>query len=300
MDLWQLQIFCKVVELKSFSKAGNAIHLSQPTVSNHIKDLEDHFGCRLIDRLAREAVPTRAGELLYRYARRLIALRAETDTAMAEFKGKMKGRLVIGGSTIPGGYLLPRIVGDFNRHFPDVMVSLVIGDSKKIVNDTLDGAIELGVVGAVAAKKNLVQEKLLEDQLLLIVPPEHPWSAQKSIALSDLLSEPFIIRETGSGTLQSFQQMLAELGYDLDDLAIIAEMGSTESIRQAVKCGVGISVLSSLAVAEDLAAGSVKSIEVAGLNLKRNFYLTYHKYRSPSPLNETFIQFLKKELQNPL
>ena len=95
MDLWQLNIFCKVVELEGFSKAGKAVHLSQPTISSHIKDLEDHFECRLIDRLGKKAAPTKAGELLYNYARRLIALRDETENAMAEFHGKIKGRLVI-------------------------------------------------------------------------------------------------------------------------------------------------------------------------------------------------------------
>ena len=106
MDLWQLLIFCKVVEFKSFSKAGRAVHLSQPTVSSHIKDLEDHFDCRLIDRLAKEALPTKAGLLLYRYARRLISLRDETESAMAAFKGKVKGSLNLGGSTIPGAFVL--------------------------------------------------------------------------------------------------------------------------------------------------------------------------------------------------
>ena len=111
MDLWQLHIFTKVVELKSFSKAGAAIHLSQPTVSSHIKDLEDHFECRLIDRLGKEALPTKAGTLLYGYARKLLSLKGETETALAQFKGKTRGHLVVGGSTIPGGYILPLIIG---------------------------------------------------------------------------------------------------------------------------------------------------------------------------------------------
>ena len=118
MDLWQLNIFCRVIEMKSFSKAGEAIHLSQPTVSSHIKDLEAHFGTKLVDRLARQALPTKAGELLYEYAVRLLTLRDETESAMAEFLGKIKGRLSLGGSTIPAGYLLPRWIGEFTAAFP--------------------------------------------------------------------------------------------------------------------------------------------------------------------------------------
>ena len=122
MDLWQLHIFCRVVERKSFSKAAEIVHLSQPTVSSHIQDLEAHFGCRLIDRLSRQVVPTQAGRLLYSYARRLLALRDETETAMAQHQGRLTGNLVIGGSTIPGGYLLPGVVGLFKKRYPQMTV----------------------------------------------------------------------------------------------------------------------------------------------------------------------------------
>ncbi len=297
MDLWQLHIFCKVVELKSFSKAGETIHLSQPTVSSHIKDLEDHLGCRLIDRMSKEALPTKAGELLYRYAKRLLALRNETETAMAEFKGKIKGTLVIGGSTIPGGYLLPQIVGAFTQQFPDIFISLVIGDTQKIINDTLEGMIEFGVVGARSGSKKISQEKLLDDEMLVIVPKHHPWSDKKSISVKMLLDEAFIIRESGSGTLKSIAASLSSVGHSIDDLKVVAEMGSTESVRQAIKHGAGISILSTLAVAEEVKAGALSALAVDGLNLTRRFYLTWHKSRSLSPLSEAFIGFLKKEVQ---
>ena len=147
MDLWQLNIFCKVIEFKSFSKAGNVVHLSQPTVSSHIKDLETHFGCRLIDRLAKEAIPTKAGELLYAYARKLIALKDETETALAEFQGNLRGRLVVGGSTIPGVYILPRMVGAFVAAYPNVTTAIRIGDTEGIVGDIAGGHLEIGIVG---------------------------------------------------------------------------------------------------------------------------------------------------------
>ena len=133
MDLWQLHIFCKVIELKSFSKAGKAVHLSQPTISSHIKELEIHFNCRLIDRLTKEVVPTKAGELLHGYAKKLLALRDATESALAEYNGKIRGRLVIGGSTIPGTYLMPQLIADFKHPYPDVIISLVIGDTADII-----------------------------------------------------------------------------------------------------------------------------------------------------------------------
>ena len=234
MDLWQLHIFCKVVENKSFSKAGRAIHLSQPTISSHIKDLEGHFGCRLIDRMTREALPTKAGRLLYDYALKLIALRNETETALAEFQEDIKGRLVIGGSTIPGGYILPRIIGAFSKSFPEVSIALKIGDTKQMIHDTISGAIEAAIVGAKADNKNIVQEKLIEDRLCLAVPADHKWAGRKSVGLKQLMREPFIVRERGSGTLTSIQKTLAEIGHGIGDLNIIAEMGSTEAVVQGI------------------------------------------------------------------
>jgi len=296
MDLWQLNIFCKVIELKSFSRAGKAVRLSQPTISSHIKDLEDHFDCRLIDRLSKEAIPTKAGELLYGYAKRMLALRDETETALAEYNGKIRGRLVIGGSTIPGTYLIPQLIGDFKRQYPDVIVSLVIGDTNHIIESIFNGSLELGIVGAKAETQKIIQKKLIEDEMRLIVPAYHRWAGQKRVSLKRLVSEPFILREHGSGTLTSLNQSLIDRGHSIEDLTVIAELGSTQAICQGIKTGAGVSIISTLAVAEDLQAGKLNALEVDGLDLKRNFYLTRHRYRSPSPLSEAFVKFLKERL----
>ena len=298
MDLWQLNIFCKVVELKGFSKAGNTIHLSQPTISSHIKDLENHFECQLLDRLGKKAVPTKAGELLYQYARKLIALRDETEVAMAEFHGRIKGRLVIGGSTIPGGYILPKCIGAFTTVYPEVTISLIIGDTDQIIQDVLSGSPEVGIVGAKTSNKNICQEKLIEDEMRLIVTFDHKWAEKKNISPDLMFKEPFIVRERGSGTLKSIKLSLKEKGYTSENLNIIAELGSTEAVIQGIKNKVGISILSTIAVAEELKAGTLKALTIKELNLKRSFYLITHKQRSPSPLCKAFINFLKKEFTN--
>jgi len=299
MDLWQLQIFCRVVELKSFSKAGEAVHLSQPTVSSHIKELESHFGTQLIDRLARQAVPTKAGELLYRNAKRLIALRDETESAMSEFLGNITGRLVIGGSTIPGGYLLPQLIGDFCRTYPKVNISLQVADTSEILAKISSGIIETGVVGARSDDQQLDQLALVDDRLCLVVPENHPLARQKVVGIDALTDFPFIVREKGSGTLLSMERQLKEFGHSLDELHIVAEMGSTEAVRQGIKNGVGISILSTIAVADDVDAGTLKTLDVEGLDLTRSFYLTRHKHRTPSPLCRTFIQFIQNRYGHP-
>ena len=239
MDLWQLHIFCKVVDLKSFSRAGRAVHLSQPTVSSHIKDLEDHFDCRLIDRLAKEALPTKAGRLLYRYTKRMLSLRDEIESAMAEFKGKIKGSLDLGGSTIPGAFVLPEIIGSFTSRFHEVNISLAIADTQQIIEAILSRDLELGVVGAVSNNANVVQTRLVDDEMCLVVPAGHRWAGKKRITVEQLFSEPFIIREQGSGTLKSIQNSFSEAGFNVNDLKIVARFGSTEAIRQGVKSGIG-------------------------------------------------------------
>lgn len=295
MDFWQLKIFCKVVELKSFSKAGEAVHLSQPTVSSHIKDLESHLGTQLIDRLTRQASPTKAGELLYQYARRLITLLGETESAMAEFLGKVRGRLVIGGSTIPGGYLLPRLIGKFSKQYPDVQIKLNVGDTNEILEKIVEGQVEIGLVGARSDKFGLLQIPVVEDSLCVIAPQDHKWAGLDQVSVENLMQEPFIVREKGSGTLQSIDKMLQDKKIQLSDFNIVAELGSTEAVRQAVINGLGVSVMSAIAVADYVQMGRLKTLSIEGLDLNRQFYLTRHSQRTPSPLCRTFDLFLKSE-----
>jgi DNA-binding transcriptional LysR family regulator len=297
MDLWQLHIFCKVIELESFSKAGQTVHLSQPTVSSHIKDLEQHFGCPLINRLVRRAVPTKAGELLHTHALRMLALRDETETVMAEFLGQYKGRLEIGGSTIPGGYLLPKIIGRFNHAYPNIRISLIIGDSRDIVQKTLAGEIEMGVVGAHFSDSHLCETALANDTLKLVVARNHPWAGQSSITIDDLRQESMIVRETGSGTLQVLERALATKGFRLHDaFHIVAEIGNTAGVIAGIKSGLGVSVLSTMAVEDDLTYQTLAALDINGIDLHRKFYLVSDQRRALSPLALAFQDFIKKHI----
>jgi len=296
MDLWQLHIFCKVVELASFSKAGQAVHLSQPTISSHIKELEIHFGCPLIDRLSRCAVPTKAGELLYSYALKLLALRNDTETAMAEYQGQYRGKLRIGGSTIPGGYLLPEIIGRFNRAYPDIQIALVIGDSKEIAQKTLGGDIEIGFVGARFPEPHLQATALTSDKLKLIVHPHHAWVGKSPIALDALRHEAMIVREAGSGTLRVLELALQAKGLELHEhFHVVAEIGNTVGIIGAIKTGLGVSILSTKAIKDELECGSLVALDVQDLDLERQIFLIVDRRRSISPLASAFCNFLSQQ-----
>ncbi len=298
MDLWRLNIYCKVIEFKSFTKAAELSSLSQPTVSGHIKYLEDYFGCKLIDRLGREAVPTKAGEILYTHALRLIALKEEAEAALARFQGSMKGHLMTGGSTIPGSYILPSLMGRFRKEYPEVKITLVLGDTEKITKEVLEGRVEVGIVGAKTREKQISYVQFMEDELVLVLPASHRWAKKPSIAVAELAKEPFIMRERGSGTRKSIEGVLKKGGQSFGALNVVAEMGSTESVCQGIKAGVGVSILSKKAVSEDIVNGTLKGISIEGLVLKRNFYLITHKGRTKSPLCEVFIQFVKKQTNN--
>ncbi len=298
MDLWQLHVFVSVVEEESFSRASQAINLSQPTVSTHIKDLEAHFQCRLLDRLGRKTQPTRAGRLLYREAKKLLAMRDRTEATMQDFLGMVRGRLTIGASTIPAGYLLPGIMGEFTKEHPDVTLDVESGDTRQIIEKVMDGRVELGLVGAQttdpAARQLISQEKWMADGMGLIVRSDHRWARRSHISLNDLDGQPFIGREAGSGTWNSILQSMAEAGFEKERLNIRLTMGNSTAVIQSILSGVGVSILSTVAVAREVAAGDLTALPVQGLDLERHFYLTLPLKRTASPICDAFIRFLKK------
>jgi len=257
MDIRALEVFCRIVELKSFSRAAEAVYLTQPTVSGHIKVLEEFVGVKLLDRLGREVLPTKAGELLYGYAKQILALRNQAIQALEEYKGSLKGHLVIGGSTIPGEYVLPALLATFKARYPEISITLKIADSREIVRGVLEGTVELGAVGAKFDDGQLIYLKLLEDELVLALPPGHAWASKPVVALEELVEQPMILREVGSGSRKVFEDALHAAGLDSSALTVVAELGSTEAIRQALKSGAGVSVISLRAIQDDLDRGTL-------------------------------------------
>ncbi len=294
MDLHALQVFCKIVELKSFSRAAEAVLLTQPTVSGHIKVLEETLGLRLFDRAGRQVTPTQAGELLYGYARRILALRAEAEQALAEFKGGLKGSLCIGGSSIPGAYVLPPLIARFKREYPDVTIHLKIGDSREACRAVAEGHCDLAAVGARFEDARLHFEPLAEDELVLVVPRPHPWARRAAVHLKDLAEQPFVLREVGSGSRQFAERALEAHGLNPKDLRVAAEMGSNEAVRQAVKAGSGVAIISRRAVEDDLKTGALAAVRIESVRFVRQFYIAAHRARTKSPACRAFLRFLGK------
>ncbi|HOV87310.1 MAG TPA: selenium metabolism-associated LysR family transcriptional regulator [Syntrophobacteraceae bacterium] len=300
MDIHRLEVFCKVVDLQSFTKAAEAVYLTQPTVSEHIRALEEMVGEKLVDRLGREVLPTPAGKILYQYARTMIQVRDEAIQALESYKGNLSGHLSVGASTIPGTYILPEMLGSFKSLFPSIQTTLIISGSSQIISRLLDGSIELGLVGAKWSDRRILSEEIFSDELVLTVYPEHPWAGLGEISLQQLAGEPFIQRERGSGTRIVMEQALSSRGFDPAQLHVIAEMGSTEALRQGIKARIGISILSYQAVAEDADRGTLVTVGIEGLRLFRPFYLVRRKKRHPSPLGTAFVEHLRTQAADRL
>ena len=292
MKLNQLEILCKIIESGSFSRAAGSVHLSQPTLTEHIKSLEDYLGVTLLDRLGREVVPTKAGEILYEYAQKILNLKAEAEQKLYSLRGELKGELVVGASTIPGEYILPALIKDFRDNFPTIFIKLSIGDTKKVIEKTLNNQIELGIVGAEVKSAKLEYYPFVKDELILVVPPLPSWKKIKSITLEKLKEIPFVLREEGSGTRMVMEKTLENYGIGVSDLEVVATLGSTMALVQAIKRGVGGSIISYRAVKEDLKKGALKRIPIEKVKFYRKFYLVLRRGKTRSPLCEAFKSFL--------
>jgi len=295
MDLRRLEIFVRVAEFGSFSRAAEALFLTQPTVSEHVRALEDELGVQLLDRLGRGAAPTPAGQLLLGYARKLLALAGEAQQAVDQFQGRVSGELIVGGSSIPGEYVLPSLIGAFRAKHPEIAVSLLIGDSRSVQGWVEAGRVEIGVVGVRPTGRSLESRQLMADELVVVVAPDHPWVGRSSVTVEDIRHEPLILRERGSGSRDTLERALGAVGLDFGAFRIVGEMGSTQAIKQAIRAGFGVSLISRRAVEEECRARLLGCVPVQDLDVSRAFHLVTHRERSRSPLAQAFLAFVEAQ-----
>jgi len=290
----EIDIFCRVVELESFSRAAEAVHLVQASVSERVASLERKVGARLLDRLGRKVVPTAAGRLLYGLAVPLLEMKRTAELEMESFLGLDQGEVTIGGSTIPGEYILPEIIGRFREQYPHVSVQLSIGDSSTIETLVLDGKLEIGVIGSETSLPGLECCKLWEDELVLAIPANHPWHGREAVPLHELAKAPFILREKGSGTLKVLESYLRDSGDGgIESLQVSARFGSSTAVKEGIKSGLGLSILSRRAIGVELEYGILEALRVEGVSMHRCFYLIRNKARTASPSCRAMVAFLQ-------
>jgi DNA-binding transcriptional LysR family regulator len=291
MDIRRLQAFAKVYDLRSFSKAGEEMLLSQPTISAHVMALEEELGTQLFDRLGRTILPTQAGNVLYRYC---TAIFSQLDHARADILALSKrvaGELIIGGSTIPAQYIIPRLVARFLGNYPEVRIEVRCGDTSEIIAMVAEGAAHVGIVGASASQAELVSRPILQDELVLIAPAALAASGAAATDLKTrLLGVPWVMREPGSGTQLALEQALARAEIDVRDLRVMLQVHSSVAILECVEAGLGVAAISRMAAANYLERGGIAILPAEGLAMRRDFYVVQHGRRYMFPAQRFFLR----------
>ena len=291
MDIHQLRVFTSVYKNRSFSRASEKLYLTQPTISDHIRTLEEELDCKLFDRLGRTIIPTKEAEVLYSHALEIIEKAEAIKELISQTKKEIKGELIIGASTIPGTYLLPSIMAAFQKKYPPVSFKILISDSREIVDKVSKHELLLGIVGAKLGDEQTNYMPFIEDELIVVSSPF--LINNNTITLKELIQFPMVLREEGSGTRKETEKILDGKGLSLDDIKIGGIFGSTDAIKQAVKAGMGFSILSRLSVADEIRYKILKEIKLTDIQMKRKFYIVAHKKRTLPFLYNSFLEFLK-------
>ncbi|MGN6697643.1 MAG: LysR substrate-binding domain-containing protein, partial [Thermomicrobiales bacterium] len=244
LDLHKLRVFAAVAEHEHYSRAADALRISQPALSVHVRDLERYFGVALFERAGRNVRLTDAGRLVQDYARRILALTVEMDEAVEDLRGLRAGQLRLGASTTIGEYLLPDALAAFRRQYPGVEVAVEIANTARIADRLRHGELHLGVIGEPLANPDLELTPYRDDELVLIVPPDHPWATQ-TITIADLGTAQFVVREAGSATREVAEAALNAAGVRRTEAL---ELGGTEAVKGAVAAGLGVAFVSACAV----------------------------------------------------
>jgi len=296
MDIHQLKVFSSVFKNRSFSRASEELHLTQPTVSDHVKTLEAELECKLFDRLGRTIIPTKEAEALFGHAVEIIEKTDITKDIIRQFKKELSGELIVGASTIPGTYLMPSLMAAFQKTHPDVSFQIFISDSKEIGEKVLKHELLIGVVGTKFSNGHLHHMPFIEDELIAVSSPS--LIKKDVLTLKDLIKFPMVLREEGSGTRKELEKILESKNITLEDIKIAGIFGSTDAIKQAVKAGLGFSVLSRLSVADELKYRLLKEIKLSDIQMKRKFYIVTHKKRSLPFLQSAFLEHMKVAARN--
>jgi DNA-binding transcriptional LysR family regulator len=288
---FRLKVFRAVAEHLSFRRAGEELYLTQPAVTLQIKALEEDLGVSLFDRTGTQVALTAAGSVLLDYVRRVDELLAEAEQGIAALGGTVGGELRLGVSTTIAQYVLPRMLGEFHREYPQVRLAVESGNTEEIVNALGEQRVALGLIEGPARRRDVHAEPFLEDELVLIVPASHEWAETGSIQAEQLVGAPLLMREQGSGTRRVIEMALESAGLKMKALRIALALDSTESIKSAVEAGLGVGFASRWAIYKEVEMGTLRVVEIRGLRVQREFTLVYPAGPAPGGAAGAFRKF---------
>jgi DNA-binding transcriptional LysR family regulator len=294
LTMQQLEALIHLVEERSFSRAAKKMHLTQPSLTKHIRNVEEALGTKVVNRTNRSLSLTPEGRVLYDYARRIIKLRDEARERVLRLREEEGGDIRIAASTIPATYILPYAISGFRKKHPRIRTTVRTADSSDVIETVLDNGAEIGFIGKKPPGGKLIAEELWKDRLVLAVPAVHSWAKRRSIRGAELSGAPFVIREKGSGTREAFEECLRETaGPGLTHLNVVAEMGSSEAVKEAVIAGLGISVVSVHAIRRELKSGILAALVIEGCPIERSFYLIYRRQFDLMTHHKIFLDFIR-------
>ena len=291
MNFKQLEAFVRVAEMQSFTRAAKQMFMSQPAISFQIKALEEQLQVSLFRRDEKKVLLTEAGWLLLPEARQMLGHYKKIRAGLESLRGLETGRLSVGAGTIPGEYLLPIVIGRFREVYPGVKVKLRIAGSGDVISWIKEREIDLGVVGSAAGGDNLEMVPWLDDELVLVVPADHRWAGKK-IDVAELADEKYILREEGSGTRRSIEEILEKNGFVMEKLAVEMELGSTRAVISAVQACLGVGFVSRWAAVEALAAGKISETKINGIDMRRKLFIVRYTPGIVNYAADAFFTFL--------
>jgi len=256
----RLQVFHSVAKHLSFTKAAEALFMTQPAVTFQVKQLEEQFNARLFDRSHGRIKLTLAGELVYHYAERILQLSSELEVRMAEISGEIAGPVMIGASLTNGEYILPQVIGEFQKRYPRVEIRLTVGNSELIESRVADRSLDMGFIESPSHLPSLETQDICEDELVVVCSPRSALARFRRLSPEHLMGHAFVRREPGSGTREFADRYFREHGISPEDLTVVMELGSTVAIKSVVETGLGFSIVSRAAIPKELRLGSLLAI----------------------------------------
>ena len=294
MNLKQLESFTLIIESRSFSQAAKKLFLTQPTISSHISLLEKELNTQLLIRTTKDVHPTEDGKRLYTYAKQILNIQ---NTIFQEFNVKSEDNnlLTLGASTIPEQYILPDVLPKYIRKNKSEL-KILQGDSSEVINQIINKEVEVGIVGTEIENSSLIFEPFYKDKLVIITPVNEKYIKMKEegFYVNDLLKEPIIMREEGSGTRKEIREFLKAHNFDINNLNVIATLNSIEAIKKSVQNNMGISIVSNLAVEDFAKDNKVLLFEFEEMNMYRNLYIVRNKEMYMSKCALKFIKFIRE------
>lgn len=296
MTDFNFKVFLAVAKMNSFTRAAEFLNLSQPAVTHQIKNLETMLQTKLFNRCQNKIFLTKSGDILLKYAEKMNTLYQGAMKEIQEVNNRVAGDVHIGAVSLLGKYLLPRVIGEFKKSHPEVNISMLVGNSKEIIEYLQNDVIELAVVSEPIPVKNLIAFSLYSDYLTIIVDTDHPWSGKKEISPADLLNEDFISREVGSGTREVYLKSL-EAYVKGKQLKTVMVLGNTEAVKMAVIGKMGFSIVSRLATRSEVELGLLREVRIRNVNMSRNFFVAYKSEENLSVPALRMKEYLKSKKQ---